>query len=156
MYHLSLHQDYIKRCQVKDIKDFYITQSNITHMYYCIFAYIKCHIKGKRTVTYLLSTITPYVIISYITWAVQGLGWATASDMGVTQGLLCTNEVKVKLTNWTQWLGTHFTKVLWAHNWNLVKIITTLIMILMIQSGYKFAHVTTAQLLWHVQNCDLI
>ena len=26
----------------------------------------------------------------------------------------------------------------------------------MIQSGYNFAHVTTAQLSWHVQNCDLI
>ena len=29
-------------------------------------------------------------------------------------------------------------------------------MILMIQSGHKFAHVTTAQLSWHVQNCDLV
>ena len=27
---------------------------------------------------------------------------------------------------------------------------------LMIQSGHKFAHVTTAQLSWHVQNWDLI
>ena len=28
--------------------------------------------------------------------------------------------------------------------------------IIMTQSGHKFAHVTTAQLSWHVQNCDLI
>ena len=26
----------------------------------------------------------------------------------------------------------------------------------MIQSGHNFAHVTTAELSWHVQNCDLI
>ena len=26
----------------------------------------------------------------------------------------------------------------------------------MTESGHNFAHVTTAQLLWHVQNCDLI
>ena len=30
------------------------------------------------------------------------------------------------------------------------------ILIKMILSGYNFAHVTTAQLSWHVQNCDLI
>ena len=27
---------------------------------------------------------------------------------------------------------------------------------IMIQAGHNFAHVTTAQLLGHVQNCDLI
>ena len=37
-----------------------------------------------------------------------------------------------------------------------MKIIHARITILIIQSGYKFAHVTTAQLSWHVQNCDLI
>ena len=52
--------------------------------------------------------------------------------------------------------GTHFTKSLWAHNWNLVKIYFTLILILMIQSGHKFADVTTAKLSWHLQICDLI
>ena len=31
-----------------------------------------------------------------------------------------------------------------------------IIMILRMQSGHKFAHVMTAQLSWHVQNCDLI
>ena len=30
------------------------------------------------------------------------------------------------------------------------------IVIVMIQLGHKFAHVTTAKLSWHVQNCDLI
>ena len=52
--------------------------------------------------------------------------------------------------------GAHSTKGLWAHNWNLMQIIILVIMILIIQSGHNFAHVTTAQLLWHVQNCDLI
>ena len=51
---------------------------------------------------------------------------------------------------------THFTNALWVHKWNLVKIIFNCFMILMIQSDCNFAHVTTAQLSWHVQNCDLI
>ena len=51
--------------------------------------------------------------------------------------------------------GAHFTKGLWAHNQNIVKILFDLIFILMIQSVHKFARVTTAKLLWHVQNCDM-
>ena len=39
---------------------------------------------------------------------------------------------------------------------NLVKFIIAFILILIMQSGHKFAHVTTAQLPWHVQKCDLI
>ena len=35
-------------------------------------------------------------------------------------------------------------------------IITAVIMILMIWAGPKFAHATTSQLSWYVQNCDLI
>ena len=35
-------------------------------------------------------------------------------------------------------------------------VLFALIMILIIQSGYKFAHVATAELLQHVQNCGLI
>ena len=50
--------------------------------------------------------------------------------------------------------GTHFTKSFSAHDWNLEKILFALILI--IQSGHYFAHVMTAQLSWHVQNCDLI
>ena len=38
----------------------------------------------------------------------------------------------------------------------LWKIIFVLIIVLMIQTGRKFAHVMTAQLSWHVQICDLI
>ena len=45
----------------------------------------------------------------------------------------------------------HSTKGLRAHNWNLMQIIIVVIMIMIIQSGHNFAHVTTAQLLWHVQ-----
>ena len=39
---------------------------------------------------------------------------------------------------------------------NLVKIPLTVIMILMIQSGYNFAHAMAAELSWHVQNCGLM
>ena len=55
-----------------------------------------------------------------------------------------------------QWSGDHSTKGLWAYNWNLIKIICDLNVILIIQSGHNFAHVTTAVLSWHVQNCDLM
>ena len=51
--------------------------------------------------------------------------------------------------------GGCITNSLWAHNWNLVKILFVLILILMIQSGHNYAHVMTAQLSWHVQNYDL-
>ena len=54
------------------------------------------------------------------------------------------------------WPGVRFTKYLLTHDWNLMKIIFVVFLILMIPSGQKFAHVTTAQLLWHVQNFDLI
>ena len=37
--------------------------------------------------------------------------------------------------------------------WNILLIAS---LITKIQSGHKFAHATTAQLSWHVQNCDLI
>ena len=36
------------------------------------------------------------------------------------------------------------------------KILHALRFIIMIRSGHNFAHATTAQLLWHVQNCVLI
>ena len=49
-----------------------------------------------------------------------------------------------------------FHKRLRAHNWNLVIYISALMCILVGQRGRKFAHVTTAELLWWVQTCDLI
>ena len=39
---------------------------------------------------------------------------------------------------------------------NLVKIDIAVIIILMIKSDHNFVHVTTAELSWRVQNCDLI
>ena len=51
---------------------------------------------------------------------------------------------------------THCTNGFWAHDRNLVKIDFALILMTMIQSGHNFAHVTTTQLSWHVQNYDLI
>ena len=50
----------------------------------------------------------------------------------------------------------HFTNHLWVHNTNLVKIYEALVWLIMIQSVDNFAHVTTAELSWYVQNCDLI
>ena len=42
--------------------------------------------------------------------------------------------------------GTHSTKSSWAHDYDLVKIISQGITILMTQSGYSVAYVTTAYL----------
>ena len=52
-------------------------------------------------------------------------------------------------------LGTHLTMDLWAHNLNFVTIYCTFRKKGMIESGCKFAHAMTAELSWHVQNCDL-
>ena len=52
--------------------------------------------------------------------------------------------------------GTHNTKDLWARNWNPVKIPVALLLVLKIPYGYNFAHARTAELSWHVQNCDQI
>ena len=61
--------------------------------------------------------------------------------------------------NWTPkqlQYGTHSTNNLWAHNYYLVKIFADFKRKIMIHYGHNFAHVTTAQLSWHVQNHDLI
>ena len=52
--------------------------------------------------------------------------------------------------------ATHLTKTLQAHYPYLNIINVVFISKMMIQSGYNFAHATTAQLSWHVQNRDLI
>ena len=51
---------------------------------------------------------------------------------------------------------TYFTNPLWTHNLTLVNIHIALIWLLIIQSAHHFAHATTAQLSWHVQNYELI
>ena len=43
-----------------------------------------------------------------------------------------------------------------AHNWNLICVVFVLTMLMCIQLSHKFAHVTTAELSWHVQIYDLI
>ena len=55
-----------------------------------------------------------------------------------------------------RWSGAHFTKGLWAHDPNLVKMPNCFYYTVysIIRSGYNFAYATTAQLSWHVQNCD--
>ena len=50
----------------------------------------------------------------------------------------------------------HLTKCLWAHNYNLVKMIFAVIMILFNQADPICVHIITTELLWHMQNCDLI
>ena len=52
--------------------------------------------------------------------------------------------------------GTRFTNSLGAYEPNLVKICVIVARKIVIQSGHNFAHATTAELLWHVQNYDLI
>ena len=52
--------------------------------------------------------------------------------------------------------GMHSTNGLWAYKWNLVKIYSLPILIIIILSGHNFARAMTALLSWHVQNCDLI
>ena len=54
------------------------------------------------------------------------------------------------------YLGPIFQRIHEHHNPNLVKFHTVLAWKMMIRSGHNVAHATTAQLLWHVQNCDLI
>ena len=51
---------------------------------------------------------------------------------------------------------THFTKGLWAQDWNLARILYDIIIIVVTSQGEKFAPVMAALLLYHVQNCDLI
>ena len=74
----------------------------------------------------------------------------------------CFGLVPVHLAKAIEWVlaktlpGDHFTKQLWAHYSNLVKMHFALIWILTIRSGHNFAHVTTAELSVHVQNCDPI
>ena len=50
----------------------------------------------------------------------------------------------------------HSSNNLQSLHWNLGKIIFAITTILMIQSGHNFAHVTTAQLSWHLQHWDQI
>ena len=70
-----------------------------------------------------------------------------ASDMRTSA---CKHNPLIRLTP-----GSLCTKSLWAHNSNLVPICAAITLEIMIRSGHNFAHVTTAQLSWHVQNCGL-
>ena len=55
------------------------------------------------------------------------------------------------------WLpDIHFTKALSAHYLYLVKLQLALKWKIMTRSAHNLAHVMTAQLSWHVQNCELI
>ena len=50
----------------------------------------------------------------------------------------------------------HFTRSLYKFITEILKILFALILITMLQSCQNSAHVTTAELSWHVQNCDMI
>ena len=51
---------------------------------------------------------------------------------------------------------THLTRSLWAHNPNLIKLHVDITWKILTRSGHNFAHVTTAELSWHVQSGELI
>ena len=55
------------------------------------------------------------------------------------------------LLPWTQ-----FKKWLWAQHWHLVIFFLCFNFTLMIRAANKFAQDMTGQLLWHMQNCELI
>ena len=59
---------------------------------------------------------------------------------------------------WQCYMAVHLglIKGLWAHISNLDSVLFALILLLITQSGYNFAHVMTTKLSWHVQNYDLI
>ena len=69
------------------------------------------------------------------TWKLQEVWWDNVISI-----MLCEGS------------GTCFTKCLWVHNWNLVKIGFTSTNILMMQSSHSVAQITT----WYVQNRNLI
>ena len=50
----------------------------------------------------------------------------------------------------------HFTNGLWVHQWNLMKYILLILFLITQSSCHNLAYVITTQLLWLVQNCDLI
>ena len=92
---------------------------------------------------------------------------SSVADVCVSElrGYFCHSSCCQLRTTWplipnNAWLGsdpiwippTHNTEVVWAHYWNLMRKYPCFHH----QSGHKFAHVTTAQLSWHVQDCDLI
>ena len=52
--------------------------------------------------------------------------------------------------------GTHFTNSIGTHDPNLVKICSLLTWKIITRSIHNFAHAMTAELSWHVQNCELI
>ena len=54
------------------------------------------------------------------------------------------------------WPGNRLTKCSWAHNAKLIKIHFALMWKIRNRSGHNFAHVTTAELSWLVQNFELI
>ena len=45
--------------------------------------------------------------------------------------------------------GDHVTNTLWANKWKFLYTLWAVILIVTIQSGHHFAHVTTAELSWH-------
>ena len=73
---------------------------------------------------------------------------------------LCSQPALIyrSLETWLMWTlraMTNVTNDFYTNNWNLMKILFVLVLILAVQSSHKFAHAMTAELSWHVQNCDL-
>ena len=66
------------------------------------------------------------------------------------QAVMACNVSYLGLVPWID-----FTNGLWDHYWNLLKFLVAVMLIVMIKSDHDVAHVTTVQLLWHVQDVDL-
>ena len=69
--------------------------------------------------------------------------------------------VLLKVFTWTQQdnhdvIGTHLTGGWRACDSNFVEIFVAGMCRMVSQAGPNFAHATTAELSWHVQNCDLL
>ena len=52
--------------------------------------------------------------------------------------------------------GINFTKTVWAHDPSFAQIHFAFTWMIIIRSGHNFVYAMTAQLSWHMQNCDLI
>ena len=114
------------------------------------------NLNSKEKPTFWLSFLNDVDSYSQRTHLFQWIPW----DLNYTQLQLPDSggrgpSLPFSSHPYLMWPGTHFSNGLWVHDWNL-KFQFPLIFILMIQSSHNFAHVMTAELSWHVQNCALI
>ena len=92
----------------------------------------------------------------YIWWLIMYVDWL-AGEWEVRNSIwFIASWWWNPMRNLSKFLGCISQHGLWAHNTNLIDICLYSYIKIIIQTGHKFAHATTAELLWHVQNCNLI